>query len=149
MPSVTKELQATFHLAFAEAKSRRHELVTLEHLLYALTQENTAGKILKACGASLEKLRKDLEAFFKERLEPLPPGVEREPEQTAAVQRVLQRAAIHVLSSEQRTIDSGNVLVAFYKERDSYAVYLLERQGVTRLDVLNFVSHGVAKIPEL
>src|SRR5207302_128876 len=101
--------------------------------------------ILKASGADLKKLQKDLEQFFEENMPELPEGTEREPQQTAAFWRALQRAAMHVQSSGKEFIDGGNLLVAFYRERDSHAVWLLEQQGVKRLDVLNFIAHGITK----
>jgi ATP-dependent Clp protease ATP-binding subunit ClpA len=106
--------------------------VTLEHVLFALTKDPVAVKILKASGADLKKLQKDLEAFFAENMPELPEGSDREPQQTAAFWRALQRAAMHVQSSGKDAIDGGNLLVAFYRERDSHAVWLLEQQGVRR-----------------
>jgi ATP-dependent Clp protease ATP-binding subunit ClpA len=144
--SITKELESTLRLAFAEAKGRRHEHVTLEHLLYALLRDPVAARLLRACGARVADLRKELEQHMEDALITLPEGTEREPEQTRAFQRVLERAAMQVQSSGKEQIDGGNVLVAFYRERDSHAVYLLERQGVTRLDLLRTISHGPIKL---
>ncbi len=144
--SITKELESTLRLAFAEAKGRRHEHVTLEHLLYALLRDPVAARLLRACGARVPDLRKELEQHMEDALVPLPEGTEREPEQTRAFQRVLERAAMQVQSSGKEQIDGGNVLVAFYRERDSHAVYLLERQGITRLDLLRTISHGPIKL---
>src|SRR3954468_17133938 len=146
--TISKELESTIQLAFDEARRRRHEFVTLEHVLFALTKDPVAVKILKAAGADLKKLQKDLEQFFEENMPELPEGPEgsvREPQQTAAFWRALQRAAMHVQSSGKEFIDGGNLLVAFYRERDSHAVWLLEQQGVRRLDVLNFIAHGISK----
>jgi ATP-dependent Clp protease ATP-binding subunit ClpA len=143
--TISKELESTIQLAFDEARRRRHEFVTLEHVLFALVKDPIASRILKAAGADLKKLHKELEQFFEDNLPELPAGVEREPQQTAAFWRALQRAAMHVQSSGKETIDGGNLLVAFYRERDSHAVWLLEQQGVKRLDVLNFISHGISK----
>ncbi|MGZ3427802.1 MAG: Clp protease N-terminal domain-containing protein, partial [Polyangia bacterium] len=143
--TISKELESTIQLAFDEARRRRHEFVTLEHVLFALTRDPVATKILKASGADLKKLQKDLEAFFEENMPELPEGSDREPQQTAAFWRALQRAAMHVQSSGKDAIDGGNLLVAFYRERDSHAVWLLEQQGVRRLDVLNFIAHGISK----
>src|SRR5437764_5124138 len=144
--SITKELESSLRLAFAEAKARRHEHVTLEHLLYALLRDPVATRILRACGARLPELKRDLEAHLQETQPSLPEGSERDPEQTRAFQRVLERAAMQVQSSGKETIDGGNVLVAFYRERDSHAVYLLERQGISRLDLLRTISHGAMKV---
>ena len=144
--SITKELESSLRLAFAEAKGRRHEHVTLEHLLYALLRDPIATRILRACGARLPELKRDLEAHLQETQPQLPEGSERDPEQTRAFQRVLERAAMQVQSSGKDTIDGGNVLVALYRERDSHALYLLEKQGVTRLDLLRYISHGALKV---
>src|SRR3954470_18884031 len=144
--SITKELESSLRLAFAEAKGRRHEHVTLEHLLYALLRDPVATRILRACGARLVELKRDLESHLAESQPQLPEGSERDPEQTRAFQRVLERAAMQVQSSGKETIDGGNVLVALYRERDSHALFLLEKQGVTRLDLLRYISHGALKV---
>jgi ATP-dependent Clp protease ATP-binding subunit ClpA len=144
--SITKELESTLRSAFAEAKARRHEHVTLEHLLYALLRDPVASRILRACGAKLGELREELDQHLSSTIEALPEGYVRDPEQTRAFQRVLERAAMQVQSSGKDQIDGGNVLVAFYRERDSHAVYLLERQGISRLDLLRTISHGAIKV---
>src|SRR3954451_6769605 len=144
--SITKELESSLRLAFAEAKARRHEHVTLEHLLYALLRDPIATRILRSCGARLPELKRDLEQHLLESQPQLPEGSERDPEQTRAFQRVLERAAMQVQSSGKETIDAGSVLVALFRERDSHALYLLEKQGVTRLDLLRFISHGALKV---
>jgi len=144
--SITKELESTLRLAFAEAKARRHEHVTLEHLLYALLRDPVATRILKACGARLPELKRDLEQHLEETQIALPVATDKDPEQTRAFQRVLERAAMQVQSSGKDKIDGGNVLVALYRERDSHALYLLERQGVSRLDLLRTISHGALKV---
>jgi ATP-dependent Clp protease ATP-binding subunit ClpA len=144
--SITKELESTLRLAFAEAKARRHEHVTLEHLLYALLRDPVASRILRACGARLPELRRELEEHLERAMSALPAGFDRDPEQTRAFARVLERAAMQVQSSGKEQIDGGNVLVAFYRERDSHAVYLLERQGISRLDLLRTISHGALKV---
>src|SRR5204862_2419530 len=144
--SITKELESSLRLAFAEAKARRHEHVTLEHLLYALLRDPVATRILRACGARLPELKRDLEQHLHDSQGQLPDGFDRDPEQTRAFQRVLERAAMQVQSSGKETIDAGSVLVALFRERDSHALYLLEKQGVTRLDLLRFISHGALKV---
>ena len=146
--SITKELESTLRLAFAEAKARRHEHVTLEHLLYALLRDPVATRILRACGARLAELKKELEAHLEETQAALPPATDKDPEQTRAFQRVLERAAMQVQSSGKDQIDGGNVLVALYRERDSHALYLLERQGVSRLDLLRAISHGGLRVSD-
>jgi len=142
---ITKELQSTILAALSEARKRRHEYLCLEHLLYSLAAEPTGSRILRACGVNVEKLRLDLEQFFAEKIEVLPAGVERDPEQTLGIQRVLQRAILHMHSAGKSEIDSGNVLAAMFRERDSHAIYLLEKQGCQRLDIINYISHGLEK----
>ena len=144
MVTVTKELQLTLQAAVAEAKKRRHEYVTLEHLLHAMTRDKIATEIFLACGADLELLARELEDYLDRTLESLP-SRSQDPEQTAAFQRVLQRAAWHVQGSGRTELNAGDVLVAITRERGSHAVYLLERQGVRRLDILSFLSHGISK----
>src|SRR6266496_4914243 len=144
MVTVTKELQLTLQAAVAEAKKRRHEYVTLEHLLHAMTKDKVATEVLLACGADLELLARELEDYLDRTLESLPNRTQ-DPEQTAAFQRVLQRAAWHVQGSGRTELNAGDVLVAITRERGSHAVYLLEKQGVRRLDILQYISHGVAR----
>ena len=146
MVTVTKELQATLQNAVAEARRRRHEYVTLEHLLHAMVKDRVASEILLACGAELPALEKDLEEYLDRTLEArLTAG---DPEQTAAFQRVLQRAAWHVQGAGRSELNAGDVLVAITRERGSHAVYLLEKQGVRRLDILSYISHGIGKEKE-
>ena len=144
--SITKELESTLRLATEEARQRRHEHVTLEHLLLALLKDPVAQRILRACGAKLPDLKRELEEHLGSSQVQLPEDEPREPEFTRAFQRVLERAAMQVQSSGKDTIDGGNVLVALYRERDSHALYLLEKQGVTRLDLLRYISHGALKV---
>src|SRR5512136_2396953 len=143
MVTVSKELQQTLQAAVAEARRRRHEYVTLEHLLHAMVKDKVASEVLVACGADLEKLEKDLAEYLDRTLESVAAG--QDPEQTAAFQRVLQRAAWHVQGSGRTELNAGDVLVAITRERGSHAVYLLEKQGVRRLDILQYISHGVGK----
>ena len=144
----TQALKDTLQTAFHEAASRRHEYVTLEHVLWAFLDDKGTNTIIEASGGDIDALRKDLETFFDESMEVLPEGVDREPEQTHAFQRVFQRAVMHVHSAGREQLDTKNLLVAFYRERESHAVYLLEKQGVTRLDVVRYISHGIAKVPQ-
>jgi ATP-dependent Clp protease ATP-binding subunit ClpA len=143
---ISKELEATLNMALKEAKNRRHEYVSLEHLLYALLKDKNGKAAIVACGGDLERLGKSLEEFFSGQLEALPEGWDQEPQQTLSFHRVLQRAVIHAQSAERKEINGANLLIAMYREPDSYAVYLLEEQGITRFDVVNYVSHGVSKI---
>lgn len=147
-PLIAKELQASFRQALQDAKAMRHEYLTLEHLLLALSKEAKTQKVLAACGASVKRLRQRLETFLKETVEKLPEGVSAEPQQTIGIERVLQRAAIHALSADQKVIEGGDVLVAMFREDESHALYLLQQEGVTRLDLLNFLSHGITKVGE-
>jgi ATP-dependent Clp protease ATP-binding subunit ClpA len=142
---ITKELQETLNNAVQEAVKRRHEYVTLEHLLFALVTETTASDVLRSCGADVDELRESLIKFFSEAMESLPGKAAQTPELTAAFQRVLERAAIQAQSSGQTVIDGGNVIAAMFQEKRSHAVYLLEKQQISRLDILNYISHGVAK----
>ncbi len=145
---INRELEITFAAAIKEAKSRRHEFFTLEHILYAMIYDVRGRRILYHCGADLGKLKESLEKFFSERLEKLPEGVEQDPIQTVAVQRALQRAIMHVHGAEKREVDAGDILAAMFHEENSYAVYYLKSQGITRLDVLSYISHGISKIGE-
>ena len=142
---ITKELQNTLLSALAEARQRRHEYLCLEHLLFSVAEEKTGSQILRACGADPAQLRRDLEGFLVEKLERLPEGTDREPEQTLGIQRVLQRAILHMHSSGKTEIASGDVLAAMFRESNSFAIFALEKQGVSRLDIINFVSHGIRK----
>ena len=144
-PLIAKELQASFRQAIADAKAMRHEYLTLEHLLLALTREPKTQKILVACGANVKRLRQRLEKFLAETVERLPDSVNAEPQQTIGIERVLQRAAIHALSAEQKVIEGGDVLVAMFREDESHALFLLQQEGITRLDLLNYLSHGISK----
>lgn len=143
---ISKELQATLNVAISEAQRRRHEYVCIEHLLFALLQDKDAGSAIVQCGGDIARLKKALEGFFETHLERLPAGLEREPQQTLGFHRVLQRAVLHAQSAEKKEIHGGNLLAAIFREPDSYAVYLLEEQGITRLDVVNYISHGISKI---
>jgi len=145
---INRELEVTFAAAIKEAKARRHEFFTLEHILYAMLYDITGRRILYHCGADLENLKVRLEKFFKERVEVLPEGNDQEPIQTMGVQRVLQRAIMHVQGAEKKEVDAGDILAAMFYEEHSYAVYFLKAQGVTRLDVLSYISHGISKVAE-
>ena len=142
-PVIAKELQETLRKAFDRAGLMRHEYVTLEHLLLALTEDAKATTALKACGADVRRLKRRLEEFVQERLSRVPENVDVEPRQTLAVERVLQRAAIHAISSEMKTIDGGNVLVQLLKEDESFAAFLLQEEGVSSLDLKRYIAHGV------
>ncbi|HZB46666.1 MAG TPA: ATP-dependent Clp protease ATP-binding subunit ClpA [Pyrinomonadaceae bacterium] len=143
---ITKELQATLNVAAMEAIKRRHEYVTLEHLLYALLHEKTAGNIVRQCGGDAEALVRDLEKFFAEKMKTVDASGEQMPEYTKAFQRVVEYALLQAEGSGQKDVDGGNVLAALFQAEHSHAVYLLRKQGVTRLDVLNYMAHGISKL---
>jgi ATP-dependent Clp protease ATP-binding subunit ClpA len=148
VPSFSTTLEQAIHSALALANSRRHELATLEHLLLALTEEPDAVRVMKACSVNLDELRKTLTDFIDDDLSTLVTDVEgSEAVPTAAFQRVIQRAAIHVQSSGRTEVTGANVLVAIFAERESNAAYFLQEQDMTRYDAVNFIAHGVAKDP--
>ncbi|MEM9319955.1 MAG: ATP-dependent Clp protease ATP-binding subunit ClpA [Pseudomonadota bacterium] len=148
MPSFSNTLEQAIHAALAQANSRSHELATLEHLLLALLDEPDAQKVMRACSVDIEELRSTLVAFIDDDLSTLETDVEgSEAVPTAAFQRVIQRAAIHVQSSGRTEVTGANVLVAIFAERESNAAYFLQEQDMTRYDAVNFIAHGVAKDP--
>ncbi len=148
MPSFSATLEQAIHSALALANARRHELATLEHLLLALMDEPDASRVMQACNVNLDDLRKTLETFVEDDLSTLITNVEgSEAVPTAAFQRVIQRAAIHVQSSGRNEVTGANVLVAIFAERESNAAYFLQEQDMTRYDAVNFIAHGVAKNP--
>jgi ATP-dependent Clp protease ATP-binding subunit ClpA len=144
---LSRNLEQTLHRALALAAERRHEYATLEHLLLGLTEDADAATVLRACGLDLEKLRADLCEFLDKDLAGLATDRPGDPKPTAGFQRVVQRAAIHVQSSGRDEVTGANVLVALFSERESHAVYFLQMQDMTRLDAVNFISHGIAKAP--
>ena len=148
VPSFSTTLEQSIHGALALANERKHELATLEHLLLALIDEPDAARVMRACSVNLDDLRKDLEDFIDDDLSTLITDVEgSEAVPTAAFQRVIQRAAIHVQSSGRSEVTGANVLVAIFAERESNAAYFLQEQDMTRYDAVNFIAHGVAKDP--
>jgi ATP-dependent Clp protease ATP-binding subunit ClpA len=142
---LSPELQSTLQRAVDDVRERRHEYLTLEHLLLSILDDPSGADIVIKCGGDVEKLRGDLERFLSEEVDELPEGEESGPDQTLAFQRVLQRAAMHVQAAGRQQMTTGNVIASMFRERDSHAVYLLEKQGVTRFDVINYISHGVSK----
>ena len=143
---LSKELEFTLNLAFKEARDKRHEFMTVEHLLLGLLDNPTAAEVLRACGADLDRLKKELQAFLEETTPLLPANDSRETQPTLGFQRVLQRAVFHVQSSGKKEVTGANVLVAIFSEQESQAAYFLSKQNVTRLDVVNYISHGVSKV---
>jgi len=142
---LSKELEFTLNNAFKEARTRRFEFMTVEHLLLALIDNPTAAQVLRACGGDLDTLRDELDSFVDENTPLLDESDTRETQPTLGFQRVLQRAVFHVQSSGKKEVTGANVLVAIFGEQDSQTVYLLNKQNITRLDVVNYISHGISK----
>jgi ATP-dependent Clp protease ATP-binding subunit ClpA len=140
-------VEVVLHIAFREAVSRRHAYLTLEHLLYALAHDPDGERILTACGADLSLLRRNLDGYLKESIEQLPRGREREPEQTVAFRRVLQAAILQVQSAQRQEAQVGDILAAILQQPKTHAAAMLAEQGVTRLDILEYISHGITKTP--
>ncbi|MCM8857463.1 MAG: ATP-dependent Clp protease ATP-binding subunit ClpA [Candidatus Thiodiazotropha sp.] len=143
---LNKELEFTLNQAFKNAKERHHEFMTVDHLLLALLDNPTAVAVLHACGADIERMRKSVQSFVEETTPLIPDGDEREIQPTLGFQRVLQRAVFHVQSSGKNEVTGANVLVAIFNEQDSQAVYFLNDQKINRLDVVNYLSHGISKV---
>lgn len=145
---LSKELEFTLNLAFKEAREKNHEFMTVEHLLYALLGNPSAVEVLRACGVDLESLKQDVGTFLEETTPKLSDQDTRETQPTLGFQRVLQRAVFHVQSSDKTEVTGANILVAIFSEQESQAVYFLNKQNITRLDVVNYISHGISKIYE-
>jgi ATP-dependent Clp protease ATP-binding subunit ClpA len=144
---LNRELEQTLNEAFKEARSKRHEFMTVEHLLLALLDNEAAGRVLEACGADVLKLRKDLQEFVDSTTPLIPDAdADRETQPTLGFQRVLQRAVFHVQSSGKSEVTGANVLVAIFSEQESQAVYFLKQQNIARIDVVNYISHGISKV---
>ncbi len=144
---IAQELEVSLHMAFVEARQQRHEFITVEHLLLALLDNPSAAEVLRACSANIDDLRKSLSAFIKDNTPVVPGSDDVDTQPTLGFQRVIQRAIMHVQSSSngKKEVTGANVLVAIFSEKDSHAVYYLHQQGVTRLDVVNYISHGIRK----
>src|SRR5215213_10691563 len=134
-------------MAFVEARQKRHEFITVEHLLLALCDNPSASEVLKACAAKIDELKKALSDFVMQHTPTVAGTGEVDTQPTLGFQRVIQRAILHVQSSGKKEVTGANVLVAIYGEKDSHAVYFLHQQGVSRLDVVNYISHGITKAP--
>jgi ATP-dependent Clp protease ATP-binding subunit ClpA len=145
---IAQELEVSLHMAFVEARQKRHEFITVEHLLLALLDNPTAAEVLRACAANIEELRKALTEFINSHTPTVAGTEEIDTQPTLGFQRVIQRAILHVQSSGKKEVTGANVLVAIFGEKDSHAVYFLHQQGVTRLDVVNYISHGITKSPQ-
>lgn len=143
---LSRELEVCLNVAFKQAREKRHEFMTVEHLLLAILDTPRVNDTLMACGADVEKLRRELRAYIDEHTPSLESEESRDVQPTLGFQRVLQRAVFHVQSSGETEVTAANVLVAIFGEKESQAVYLLGRQDISRLDVVNYVSHGISRI---
>ena len=143
---IAQELEVSLHMAFMEARQKRHEFITVEHLLLALLDNPTASEVLRACAVNIEELRKQLADFVIEHTPKVSGEVDTQP--TLGFQRVIQRAILHVQSSGKKEVTGANVLVAIFGEKDSHAVFFLHQRGMTRLDVVNYIAHGITKVPQ-
>ena len=144
---IAQELEVSLHMAFVEARQKRHEFITVEHLLLALLDNPSAAEVLRACNANMDELRRELTEFINEHTPKVEGTADIDTQPTLGFQRVIQRAILHVQSSGKKEVTGANVLVAIFGEKDSHAVYFLQRQNISRLDVVNFISHGIAKTP--
>ena len=145
---IAQELEVSLHMAFMDARQKRHELITVEHLLLAMLDNPSASDVLKSCGANIEKLRIDLSDHIEEHTPIVDGSDEVDTQPTLGFQRVIQRAMLHVQSSGKKEVTGANVLVAIFGEKDSHAVYFLHQEGVARLDIVNFIAHGISKVAE-
>ena len=139
---IADELRIALNRAMEDAKLRRHEFLTLEHILLSLLKDPESAQMLKACGGKLRELERQLEQYLNEEVDTLPEDVEVEPSNTLSFSRVFQRAATHVLNSEKKTITGPNILIELMRVEDSHAVYLLQNQGIERIDLTTYHSHG-------
>ena len=145
---IAQELEVSLHMAFMDARQKRHEFITVEHLLLAMLDNPSAAQVLRACAANLEELRKALIEYVAEHTPMVAGNEEVDTQPTLGFQRVIQRAILHVQSSGKKEVTGANVLVAIFGEKDSHAVYFLHQQGVSRLDVVNYIAHGISKVPQ-
>src|SRR2546421_1540852 len=145
---IAQELEVSLHMAFVEARQKRHEFITVEHLLLALLDNPTAAEVLRACGANMDELRKNLTQHIAEQTPRIAADREVDTQPTLGFQRVIQRAILHVQSSGKKEVTGANVLVAIFGEKDSHAVSFLQQQGIARVDVVNYISHGITKTPQ-
>lgn len=145
---IAQELELTLHRTFVEAREQRHEFITVEHLLLSLLDNPTASDAMRACGANMEELRKTLKQHISEHTPRVADDGEVDTQPTLGFQRVLQRAILHAQSSGKKEVTGANSLIAIFGEKDSHAVYFLKQQGIARLAVLKYVSHGITQAPE-
>jgi ATP-dependent Clp protease ATP-binding subunit ClpA len=145
---IAQELEVSLHMAFMEARQKRHEFITVEHLLLAMLDNPSAAEVLRACAANVDELRQKLHDFIEKHTPRVPGDGEVDTQPTLGFQRVIQRAILHVQSSGKKEVNGANVLVAIFGEKDSHALHFLTQQGITRLDVVNYISHGITKTPQ-
>jgi len=145
---IAQELEVSLHMAFMDARQKRHELITVEHLLLAMLDNPSASEVLNACGAKIDKLRTDIAGHIDEHTPIVSGSDDVDTQPTLGFQRVIQRAMLHVQSSGKKEVTGANVLVAIFGEKDSHAVYFLHQQGIARLDIVNYIAHGISKVTE-
>ena len=143
---IAQELEVSLHLAFVEARQKRHEFITVEHLLLAMLDNPSAAHVLRACGADIEELRTAIGSYIDTNTPLLPEQSEADTQPTVGFQRVIQRAILHVQSTNKKEVNGANILVALFGEKDSHAVYFLNQRNITRLDVVNYIAHGINKV---
>jgi ATP-dependent Clp protease ATP-binding subunit ClpA len=144
---LSQELEFSLNSAFQNAREKRHEFITVEHLLAALLDNPSAARVLRACGGNIDDLRRSLNAFLEESVPKLAPGSKIDTQPTIGFQRVIQRAVLHVQGVGKKEVTGANVLIAIFGEKESHAVYFLHKQNISRFDVVNYVSHGISKVP--
>jgi len=144
---LSQELEYSLNSAFQAAREKRHEYITVEHLLFALLDNPSAARVLRACGGNIDELRRNLSGFLRDNVPVLPTESETDTQPTLGFQRVIQRAVLHVQGVGKKEVNGANVLVAIFGEKDSHAVYFLHKQNISRFDVVNFISHGISKVP--
>jgi ATP-dependent Clp protease ATP-binding subunit ClpA len=142
---IAQELEVSLHLAFVEARQKRHEFITVEHLLLTMLDNASAAQVLRACGVNIDELRSVLSDFIATHTPVTPGDQEVDTQPTVGFQRVIQRAILHVQSTNKKEVTGANILVALFGEKDSHAVYYLHKQSISRLDIVNFISHGITK----
>ncbi|HEY8553321.1 MAG TPA: ATP-dependent Clp protease ATP-binding subunit ClpA [Burkholderiales bacterium] len=144
---LSQELEISLNAAFQAARERRHEFITVEHLLMALLDNPSASRVIRACGGNIEELRRNLLNFLNENVPVLPPNSKLDTQPTIGFQRVIQRAVLHVQGVGKKEVTGANVLVAIFGEKESHAIYFLHKQNISRFDVVNYISHGISKVP--
>ncbi len=142
---IAQELEVSLHMAFVDARQKRHELITVEHLLLAMLDNASAAQVLRSCSVDIEELRQVVTSFIDQHTPTVPGDEEVDTQPTVGFQRVIQRAILHVQSTQKKEVSGANILAALFGEKDSHAVHFLTERGVNRLDVVNYIVHGIAK----